>query len=295
MARSLNTLTAPSEGAPAFAPMDCPYCGNGHLGGLDFAAPARRPWSRRLLRRVRRVLAIAAALGVLGGFIFAGLLLITPSVAGAPGRAAALARAHHAPYPGPPVPQRFAAALVGAEDHRFYSELGIDPLAIARVIAGRLTFQPDQGGATLYQQLARMLYTPGRSGLTAEAEQIALGVKLAVSYPKAEVLQMYADVAYFGRGYYGLQQASCGYFGVMPAGLSWPQAAMLAGLLPAPSMYDPIAHLSLARAVEQHVLGRLVASGRLTQAQAERAYRQPLHLIDGQGARPNCAAPRAAR
>lgn len=284
----MSRLTAPGEGAPLFAPMDCPYCGNGQLGGLNFSPPSRLPGWRRLLRRVRRALAIVGALGVLGGFIFGGLLLLTPSVAGAPSQVAALARAHHAPYPGPPVPQRFAATLVAAEDHRFYSELGIDPLAIVRVIAGRLTFQPDQGGSTLYQQLARMLYTPGRSGLTAEAEQITLAVKLAVSYPKAEVLQMYADVAYFGRGYYGLQEASCGYFGVSPAALSWPQAAMLAGLLPAPSMYDPIAHFSLARATEQHVLGRLAATGRLTQAQADRAFNQPLHLQRGQGARGGC-------
>lgn len=213
--------------------------------------------------------------------MLAGLMMVTPSGANEPSQAATLARAHHAPYPGPPVPERFAAALVATEDHRFHSELGLDPLAIARVIVGRLTSQPDQGGSTLYQQLARMLYTPGGSGLTAEAEQFALGVKLAFSYSKAEILQMYADIVYFGRGYYGLQEASCGYFGVSPAALSWPQAAMLAGLLPAPSAYDPIAHLPLARAREQHVLDRLVATGQLTQAQANRAFKEPLHIFLG--------------
>lgn len=182
------------------------------------------------------------------------------------------------------------AALVGTEDHRFYAELGIDPFAAARVIAGRLTGQPDQGGSTLSQQLARMLYLPGWSGLVAEAEQIALGIKLAFSYPNAELLRMYAGVAYFGRGYYGLAEASCGYFGASPAALSWPQAAMLAGLLPAPTVHEPIAHFALAKAAELHVLGRLAAAGSLTQAQAERAYRQPLHVIHSQGARSRCAA-----
>ncbi len=114
-----------------------------------------------------------------------------------------------------------------------------------------------------------------------KAEQVLLGIKLALSYPKATILQMYSDVAYFGDGYYGLQAASCGYFGVVPAALTWPQAALLAGLVQAPSAYDPLVHLALARAREAHVLDRLATTGKLTHAQAERAYRQPLHLGDG--------------
>jgi membrane peptidoglycan carboxypeptidase len=219
------------------------------------------------------ILILALAVGV--------LMLVTPSVGDARARAQALAGQHHAAYPGPPVPSRFAAALVSTEDHRFYSEPGIDPFAIARLIEGRITGRPDQGGATLYQQLAKMLYTPGRSGIRVEAEQVALGVKLALAYPKPQILQMYADVAYFGNDYYGLRQASCGYFGVRPAGLSWPQAAMLAGLVQAPSAYDPITHFAAARTRQSHVLSRLVATGQLSQAQASRAYRQRLDLVGG--------------
>jgi membrane peptidoglycan carboxypeptidase len=290
-AEGMSTRTAPGECAPATIGIGCPYCGGGYLGGLGWSPPRQRPWWRRLLRRARRLLAIVAAVGVMAGLMFAGLMMVTPSVAGAPSQAAALARARRAPYPGPPVPPRFAAALVATEDHRFYAEPGIDPFGIARVIFGGLTGQPDQGGAALYQQLARMLGTPGGRGPIAGAEQITAGIKLALSYPKAEILQMYADVVYFGRGYYGLQEASCGYFGVRPAALSWAQAAMLAGLVPAPSIYNPIAHFSLARAREQHVLGRLVATGKLTEVQAGLAYREPLHIINGLGARSRCVAP----
>jgi membrane peptidoglycan carboxypeptidase len=96
---------------------------------------------------------------------------------------------------------------------------------------------------------------------------------------------MYADVAYFGSGYCGLDEASCGYFGMPPAGQSLPQAALLAGLMPAPSSYDPVTHFAYARAREAHVLGRLVATGALTRAQADRAYRQPLHVRHGRPAR----------
>src|SRR5215469_18958580 len=142
------------------------------------------------------------------------------------------------------------------------------PFAIAIVTAGFLMGNPDEGSSTLYQQLAKILYVPGRTGTLAKAEQILLGVKLALSYPKAEILQMYSSVAYFGHGYYGLQAASCGYFAVAPAALAWPQAAQLAGLVQAPTADDPITHLTLARARESHVLDRLAAMGKLTQAQA---------------------------
>ena len=142
-------------------------------------------------------------------------------------------------------------------------------------------------------QLAKILYVPGRSGALAKSEQILLGVKLALSYPKSEILQMYSSVAYFGHGYYGLQAASCGYFAVAPAALTWPQAALLAGLAQAPTADDPLTHLSLARAREAHVLGRLAAMGKLTQAQAGAAYQRPLHLSDGHTSR--CAARSAAK
>ena len=245
--------------------------------------PRGTPRRRRMPRWLRRFLIVVMTLALVATVTFATLLLITPSVSNAPALARSFDLAHHVAYPGPPVPARFAAALVSTEDHRFYSEPGIDPLAIARVIRGHLTSQPDQGGATLYQQLAKMLYTSGSSGVSVEVEQMVLGIKLDLSYSKAEILRLYSDIAYFGHGYYGLAAASCGYFGVTPDGLSWPQAALLAGLVQAPSADNPIAHYNVARAREAHVLGRLAVTGKLTQTQASRAYRQPLHLVGGPG------------
>src|SRR5215472_8102367 len=265
-------------------PLPEPYPGEGALPEPSLRgatpAPTRR---RRLPRSLRRFLIVVISLFLVATVGFATLLIVTPSVGNAPALARAYDRAHHAAYPGPPVPARFGAALVATEDHRFYSEPGIDPLAIGRVVRGRVTGQPDQGGATLYQQLAKMLYTSGRSGAPVELEQMVLGIKLDLSYSRAEILRLYADIAYFGHGYYGLAAASCGYFGVTPAGLSWPQAALLAGLVQAPSADNPIAHYNVARAREAHVLGRLAATGKLTQAEASRAYRQPLRLVGGPG------------
>jgi membrane carboxypeptidase/penicillin-binding protein len=193
-------------------------------------SPSRSECSRGW-RILRRTVVLMMTLILLALIAFGALLAVTPSVGNALQLARAQARAHHVAYPGPNVPARFAASLVATEDHRFYSEPGIDVFAIGRVTASYLTGGGDQGGATLYQQLAKVLYTSGRSGLKVEAEQVALAVKLYLTFSKQQILRMYAGVVYFGNGYYGLAAASCGYFGVRPAGLSWPEAALLAGLV----------------------------------------------------------------
>ncbi len=216
---------------------------------------------------------------LLGVVACAGLLALTPSVGNARELVAAQDRANGVAYPGPPVPARFAASLVATEDKRFYSEPGIDLYAVVRVGYSYLTGRGLQGGATLYQQLAKLLYTQGRSSPTDEAEQVALAVKLYLTYSRPQILQMYADVVYFGNGYYGLAAASCGYFGVQPSGLSWPQAAMLAGLVQGPSMDDPLTHPANARAREEHVVWRLVATGKLSAAEGAAALAVPLPAL----------------
>jgi membrane peptidoglycan carboxypeptidase len=259
----------------------------------DGSIPSLRPGRRRrhpLLRRLRRLAAAFCALVFLGMVAFAGLLLVTPSAGRAPALARAQDMAHHAAWPGAPVPPRFAAALIATEDHRFYSEPGIDLFAVARVGWSYLSGQGDQGGATLYQQLAKVLYTPGRTGPAAEAEQVALAVKLYLTFTPAQVLRMYSSVVYFGNGYYGLSAASCGYFGVPPRAMSWPQAALLAGLVQAPSLDDPLRYPANARAREEHVFARLVATGKLSPAAARAALAVPVARLTGR-AGTGCAAP----
>ena len=224
---------------------------------------------RQLLGRAVRSLSLSIlALLLACALAFGLLLVVTPSTSNARQLAMAFDRAHGAAYPGVAVPVRFATALEATEDHRFTSEPGVDPVAVLRVLHGYVTGRGDQGGATLYQQLAKMLYTPGQTGTGAEAEQIALAVKLKYTYSQAEILRLYADVAYFGHGFYGLQSASCGYFGVRPDRMSWPQAALLAGLVQGPTADDPLDHPAAGLAREQHVIGRLVAVGAISQAQA---------------------------
>jgi len=246
---------------------------------LDMQAgwpPRETGRGRGLPVAVRKAVLALASLVVAFALGFALLLLVTPSVANARQLAQAFDHAHGAPYPGVATPARFSTALQATEDHRFASEPGVDPFGAGRSIYGILRGRGDQGGSTLYQQLAKMLYTPAQAGLGAKAEQVALAVKLKYSYSGTEILRLYSDVAYFGHGFYGLQNASCGYFGVPPAQMSWPQAALLAGLVQAPSSDDPISYPAAGLSREQHVLDRLVSVGAISQASADAYLRIPI-------------------
>jgi membrane peptidoglycan carboxypeptidase len=235
----------------------------------------RRSWRRRLAWAVVKILAAIIALVLVATTL---LYLGTPSAGQATSLAAAQAREHHIAYPGPPVPQNFAEALVATEDHRFYTDPGLDPLALFRVAASWLTGHTDGGGSTIDQQLAKNLYTSGNSSFPEIVEQVVLAVKLNHAYSRAEILRLYAEIAYYGHGYYGLQAASCGYFGVPPAQLSVVQAAMLAGAVNAPTYDDPLVYPARARARLVHVIDRMAAVGYLTEAQAQAALSAPLGL-----------------
>jgi membrane peptidoglycan carboxypeptidase len=218
--------------------------------------PRRRRWPRRLLAGVVAVVA--------GGALLLGAgWVLTPGV----GDAADLAAHSAQPLTGP-VPAKVAAALTATEDSRFAHTPGVDPLGLIREPLGAVTGR-DEGGATLEQQLAKNLYGDGASGLTAKAQALVLAIKLDRSWSKAQILRMYLDDGYYGHGFYGLTAASHGYFGETPAQLTWAQASLLAGLFQAPSAYDPVVHPGAARARQQHVLDRLVATGSLTRAQAD--------------------------
>ena len=241
-------------------------------GGTRPLRPRRR--FRIVFRIVKVILGIVVVFAVTGGLLF----VLTPSAGQATALAEAQAQEHHIAYPGPPVPQYFAQALVATEDHRFYSDPGVDPLAMAHAALSWVVGHRDAGGSTIDQQLAKNLYTSGRSGFTQVLEQLALAVKLNTTYSRAEILRLYAEIAYYGHGYYGLEAASCGYFGRSPAQLTLVQAAMLAGVVNAPTYDDPIAYPAAARVRLVHVIGRMAAVGYLTPAEESAALKAPLEL-----------------
>ena len=215
---------------------------------------------------VATLLAVAAAL----------LMVTTPSAGNAPVLVQRILAAHDAPSDGGVIPTKVAAALLATEDSRFYSDPALDPQGTARAIWGLITRNPNEGGATLEVQLAKLLYTPNRSDPEALVEQVALAIKLDHDFTKKQILAMYLDAAYFGDGAYGITSAAHHYFGRSPEQLSWGQASLLAGLVQAPSAYNPVHHLRLALLRRNHVLARLEAVGTLTAAQVRAVQAEPL-------------------
>jgi penicillin-binding protein 1A len=233
------------------------------------AAPPRKTTRggrpKRILRRIGRALgALVVVLAVLLGIAWA----VTPGVGDAQQRVSAeLATNGGTPLQGD-VPENLALALIATEDARFEHHIGIDPIGAVRATWGALT-GTDQGGSTLDQQLAKNLYAGGRQGFTDRVQSVVLALKLDAGWSKDDLLRMYLDDGYYGHGFYGLTDATQGYFGIEPADLTWAQATLLAGLFQAPTAYDPFQFPELAKARQEHVLDRLVDVGTLTRARAD--------------------------
>jgi membrane peptidoglycan carboxypeptidase len=237
------------------------------------------PWRwRKRHRRAFLALCAIAALVVLVLASATVYLLTLPGVGNAEARVEAILAAHGGHASALPPPARLSAAIVSTEDENFGENFvfnvasGAGRAAIASFGSGE-----DPGGSTIPQQLAKALYPHG-AGVGGTLEQIGLGIKLSLAYSHERVLSMYLNAIYYGNGYWGDVAAAHGYFGVSPRRLTWGEASMLAGLPQAPSAYDPEVHLATARLRQHHVLDQLVANGHLTQAEAARAFREPLPL-----------------
>jgi membrane peptidoglycan carboxypeptidase len=231
-------------------------------------------WRRVAIRAAAAVVAVVAVLFAAG----IAYLAILPSVGDAPARVGRILTEHHGTAGGPLPPAKLGDAVVAVEDEHFYSNFAINVLdGAGRAAIATLHTDQDPGGSTIEQQLAKQLYGDG-TGLLATLQQIGLGVKLALEYPKPEILAMYLNAVYYGHGYWGDVAAARGYFGTRPGDLDWARAALLAGLPEAPSAYDPLEHLRLAKQRQRHVLDQLVVNHFLTAAQANAAYAEPLGL-----------------
>ena len=217
----------------------------------------------------RAALALLAVLAASAAALYATL----PGVGDAEQRVAAELRAHHETLTPGPLPRRLATAVVAVEDERYWHHGAIDPIAIGRAtIQGIAHPGRDTGGSTIAQQLAKQLYEGGADGPLATLRAVGLAFKLEHRYSKAQILAMYLDSVYFGHGYWGIAEASRGYYGTTPQRLTWGEATLLAGLPQAPSADDPVLHFAAARARQRQVLRQLVRNHELPGAQAAVAY-----------------------
>jgi membrane peptidoglycan carboxypeptidase len=216
---------------------------------------------------------------------FAANVATDPNIGGAPTAVNAIDRSHGSSAVMIAPSERIAQALVAAEDSTFYSNNGVDDVALLRAFWGFLTGQ-DLGGSTIEMQLAHVLYPALTDGFWGRVRRVSLALEFDTHYTKAAILSMYLSAVYFGHGYYGIEAASRGYFGVAPAQLTWAQAALLAGVVQAPSALDPLRHPAASRARMTYVLQRLVGDGMLTAPEAARSEASPLGLAGATPALP---------
>ena len=135
------------------------------------------------------------------------------------------------------LPDYVGNAIVASEDRSFYTNKGIDPIGIARAFYNNLTTGSRQGGSTITQQYAERYYLGETTSYVGKLREAFLAVKIAQAQDKSQVLCNYMNTIYLGRGAYGIQAAAKAYFGKDAKDMTLSEAAMLAGIIPAP--YGP--------------------------------------------------------
>jgi len=181
------------------------------------------------------------------------------------------------------IPPILRDAVVSTEDERFYHHHGIDLIGVIRALPYDLTHLSfAQGASTITEQVAKVLYLGGDDHSPwRKVEDAAVAWKLENRYTKAQILAAYLNSAYFGENAYGIRAASERYFGIAPQQLDAAQASLLAGLIQAPSLYDPYRDPALARARQAEVLRSLVRAGSFQLGQATSTFARPLRLRSG--------------
>lgn len=174
------------------------------------------------------------------------------------------------------MPAHLKAAFLSAEDRRFYDHFGLDPLGLTRAMlanfsAGRMV----QGGSTITQQLARLLFLSNERSFSRKLEEMFIALWLERHFTKDQILELYLNRVYLGANANGIDAASRRYFGVPAREVSLAQAAMLAAMTRAPARFAPTSDLDGARLRASFVLDGMIAMGQLTQGEAFRARAIP--------------------
>ena len=177
------------------------------------------------------------------------------------------------------LPPYLIQAVLSTEDRRFYSHFGVDPLGLVRAsFANASAGTVVEGGSTITQQLAKNLFLSPTRTITRKLEEVIYAIWLEQRFSKDEILELYLNRVYFGGGTYGVEAASRRYFGKSARFVTLSQAALLAGLLKAPSRYSPSRSVKLATARVDEVIDNMVEAGFLTPEQARGASQLPLKL-----------------
>lgn len=162
------------------------------------------------------------------------------------------------------VSKDFLAGIVSIEDKRFLEHSGIDYISVCRAIVNNLKAgEIIEGGSTITQQLAKNMYFDTEQSLSRKIAEFIVAKKIENSYSKHEILELYINLIYYGNDYYGINQASKGYFNKRPSELNLEEATILAGLPQAPSLYNPKKNLDAAKRRQEYVIESMEKNGYL--------------------------------
>ena len=183
------------------------------------------------------------------------------------------------------IPVDLQHAFIAIEDHRFYSHIGVDPIALGRAIF-RNVRDPGtlEGGSTLTQQLARTLFLSNRKTYGRKLHEAVLAVMIDAELSKTQVLELYLNRIYLSAGVYGVETMSRHLFGKPARQLTLAESALIAGLARAPALLSPWNHLEDAVARSHVVLGRMREEGFITAAQEDAARRARIRVRPYPGA-----------
>jgi monofunctional glycosyltransferase len=251
--------------------------------------PSRPPEVALEGRRRGRLglLQVPAALLLLGIVAAAGYLGFgTPSGADLAQRVAAIAGGRE--LRPDQVPTVLARAVVAVEDERFYIHHGLDTVGTARAVWHDVSgLCACEGGSTITQQLVKNVYYQTDGRIARKVPGMAVALKIELRYDKGTIMADYLSVVPTGYNLLGVREAACAYFDSALDDLSVSQAATLAGMLAAPSIYDPRLHPDLAQSRRDHVLDRMAEVGYIGRAQAAAAKAEPV-LAGGVAHSPRC-------
>ena len=169
------------------------------------------------------------------------------------------------------LPDYVGNAVVASEDRSFYSNKGVDPKGIARALVNNLRGGDTQGASTLTQQYVKNYYVDTTSSYSGKFKQAIMAIKIDREKPKKEILGDYLNTVYYGRGAYGIEAASQAFFHHPAKDMSPSEAALLAGILPSPSAWDPAENPKKAEERWGRVLQFMLDDGYITQAQYNEA------------------------
>ena len=182
------------------------------------------------------------------------------------------------------IPRVMREAMVSVEDRRYRSHIGIDPIGIARALwVGISGGRVKQGASTISQQLARNIFLNNSRTVTRKLREAILALALEWKFSKDQILELYLNKVYFGGGAYGVDSASRKFFGHPGTEITLPEAAIIAGLVKAPSRYSPTADTKAAVGRAKVVLQVLQANGTIDAEQAASVDLEKIRFVPESG------------